>query len=580
MAKGIYVGADNFTKRTLPSGYTQVEYIQSTGTQYINTGFNPKYNTRILMEASGLVTGSTGQWLFGARNGTNSTTANQFCLYRTPNQTFRADYFGTNTTLSLTDASGRTVYERNANVVNCHGLTVVNTAVTSGTVSIPLYILTLNNNGTAHANGAQVKLYSCKIYDGVTLVRDFVPCTNSSGTVGLYDLAGGSFYTNAGTGSFTVGDTYKTGVARKVKNVYVGIDNLARRVKKVYVGVGGVARLSYNADPLAYYGTATALSAGRARMGATTIGNYALFAGGDASTSLYFTNVDAYNTSLTRSTPTSALSAAKSSLAAASIGNYAIFAGGYNGTSTFSTVESYDTSLTKTSVKYALKAHQEGLQATTIGSYALFGGGAAGTTYSTNMCAYNASLTQSSVTALSSCMYYGAATTVGDYALFGGGYKGSYNAVVNAYNASLTRSIPTALSSARRFIMATTVNGQALFAGGESGDVIYDTIDVYNTSLTRSTPVTLSTALYRGDATTVGDCAIVAGGYGNGDYLAVANIFDKNLTRGVATPLSLGRYSLSALNVGNYALFAGGYRKDADGTKTYADIVDVYVAAS
>ena len=52
------------------------------------------------------------------------------------------------------------------------------------------------------------------------------------------------------------------GVARKVKNIYIGINGVARRVKKAYIGVGGVARCFYSTD-LAYYGTATALSAAR-----------------------------------------------------------------------------------------------------------------------------------------------------------------------------------------------------------------------------------------------------------------------------------------------------------------------------
>ena len=42
MAKGIYYGVSNFTPRDLPSGYTQVEYIESSGTQYIDTGVTAK----------------------------------------------------------------------------------------------------------------------------------------------------------------------------------------------------------------------------------------------------------------------------------------------------------------------------------------------------------------------------------------------------------------------------------------------------------------------------------------------------------------------------------------------------------
>ena len=57
-------------------------------------------------------------------------------------------------------------------------------------------------------------------------------------------------------------------------------------------------------------------------------GSYALFGGGsNSSTYGASTVVDAYNASLTRSTPT-ALSVARTALGAAAIGNYALFAGG------------------------------------------------------------------------------------------------------------------------------------------------------------------------------------------------------------------------------------------------------------
>lgn len=54
-----------------------------------------------------------------------------------------------------------------------------------------------------------MKLYACQIYDNGTLVRDFYPCTNESGAVGLYDLVGKQFYSNAGTGAFVAGAEVK-----------------------------------------------------------------------------------------------------------------------------------------------------------------------------------------------------------------------------------------------------------------------------------------------------------------------------------------------------------------------------------
>ena len=90
---------------------------------------------------------------------------------------------------------------------------------------------------------------------------------------------------------------------------------------------------------LSYYGTATALSVARMYLAGASVGNYALFGGGTDDESM-FTTVDAYNTSLTRSTPT-ALSAGRAALAGASVGNYALFGGGYTG-SVSSVVDAYE----------------------------------------------------------------------------------------------------------------------------------------------------------------------------------------------------------------------------------------------
>lgn len=51
-----------------------------------------------------------------------------------------------------------------------------------------------------------MKLYSFKIYDNGTLIRDFIPCYRvADNEVGLYDIVNNQFYTNQGTGSFTKG---------------------------------------------------------------------------------------------------------------------------------------------------------------------------------------------------------------------------------------------------------------------------------------------------------------------------------------------------------------------------------------
>ena len=37
---------------SIPSGYKRLEYIKSSGTQYIDTGFKPNQNTRVVMDVT------------------------------------------------------------------------------------------------------------------------------------------------------------------------------------------------------------------------------------------------------------------------------------------------------------------------------------------------------------------------------------------------------------------------------------------------------------------------------------------------------------------------------------------------
>lgn len=237
MAKNGYIGVENT--------YRMVEYIESSRKQYIDTGFKPKYNTRVVMDAQGL--DKSAQWLFGTRDTNSSSSPNQFALYRSDSTSMRSDYFGSNASVDISDITVRTIYDKNGASASFYDKQIQNTVVSSGECSFPLYLFTTNNVGSAHANLATIKLYSCQIYDNGLLVRDYVPCVNGFGEAGLYDRVNGVFYRNAGSGAFAVGaetgEVLTGSVARKISKVYIGVDGVARKVKKAYIGdENGIAR--------------------------------------------------------------------------------------------------------------------------------------------------------------------------------------------------------------------------------------------------------------------------------------------------------------------------------------------------
>lgn len=183
----------------LPKGYTELVYIQSNGTQHINTRFNPNNNTRVVMDAQfvGATSQSTLYTPFGVRGGGyffelyKASASNwnlTFLWNKTYNQFFNIDY------------AARHTFEINKNTASVDGVSV---SYANGTfqMAYPLYLCADNNAGTVDAK-SPLNVYSCQIYDNGTLVRDYVPCLSDTDGVGLYDLVEGRFYGNAGTGVF------------------------------------------------------------------------------------------------------------------------------------------------------------------------------------------------------------------------------------------------------------------------------------------------------------------------------------------------------------------------------------------
>lgn len=190
----------------LPNGYTEVECVKSIGNQYFDTSFNPKGNTRVVMDYN-LIDGGAHPCLFGTWTASNS---GMFSVISLNKATIRY-YYGSANFDSSVNLIGRHVIDANGGIISVDNVQALSVSNSSFTSSNPLCLLdfgTMENDTTWQA---YAEIYSCQIYDNGTLVRDFVPCINPSGAVGLYDLVGAKFYGNAGTGSFTAGNAVSNG---------------------------------------------------------------------------------------------------------------------------------------------------------------------------------------------------------------------------------------------------------------------------------------------------------------------------------------------------------------------------------
>ena len=186
--------------------YCEVEYLESTGTQYIDTGIVAKSGLSSVLNFEYTALSGTASML-DARSGNN-----RFYLCHTgkPSTTFFFYYgYGSAVQSSMTPTVNTRYLVETSLAVGSQSMKVNGTTIASGSSSITynlganLYLFGMNYNTPQYLTSA--KLYRCKIIDGSTLVRDFIPVLDWNYVPCMYDKVTGQLFYNAGTGSFLYG---------------------------------------------------------------------------------------------------------------------------------------------------------------------------------------------------------------------------------------------------------------------------------------------------------------------------------------------------------------------------------------
>ena len=187
----------------LPAGYMELQYIESSGTQYIKTDFTPNQDSRVICKFQLLDPYTSIRGVFGVRDSASGTAAQQFILWNNGTSSFRTDYFGSQETLSSLSAQAQYTADKNRNVTTIGGQSATNPAA-SGQCTNNLVIFGVNNAGTVEYLSA-MRLYACQVYDNGALILNLVPCEDPDGDIGLYDLVSAQFMGNSGGGVFSAG---------------------------------------------------------------------------------------------------------------------------------------------------------------------------------------------------------------------------------------------------------------------------------------------------------------------------------------------------------------------------------------
>lgn len=218
----------------LPSGYSKIDYIEATGTQYFDTWFQPNQSSRVVLDFAPV--GTAFGCLFGARTSSNSgDSKNTFGMWIQNDKAYPHYGDGAYAQKPITiPAETRLTFDMNGATTTING-TSVSFSATTFSAGCNLTLFGMNTSGSVDSRRAVGRLYGAKIYDNGTLVRDFVPCKADGGELGLFDLVQSVFYGNAGTGTFTTGNKHKTlidGTGYEIKSGRVLIDGTGYSIQK------------------------------------------------------------------------------------------------------------------------------------------------------------------------------------------------------------------------------------------------------------------------------------------------------------------------------------------------------------
>jgi hypothetical protein len=180
--------------------YEELEYIESTGTQYIDTGLIMSTSMRIEMQYK-LLAIAVGQCIIGESvAGWNYYAAGLSGI---------ANRYGI-------DYGSTAIIRRDAATSDKVDTVITNTSLQNGAYTDTATRVLRNNDGTLcllhngsyPSDKASARIYCCKIYWNNILVRDFIPVKRTSDNeVCMYDKVSHTFITNAGTGTFIAGPT-------------------------------------------------------------------------------------------------------------------------------------------------------------------------------------------------------------------------------------------------------------------------------------------------------------------------------------------------------------------------------------
>ena len=179
-----------------------VEYIESTGKQYIETGVIPDINTKISVTTA--VTATTEQFM-----GAIDKNMNRFHFSFYSAGLFRGCVGQNQIGMGSPDQLVHTFTIDAPNNTVSQDETSYSFVMRGLIPSVSIWLFGRSSDDKRYIRLIQIRIYSCQIYQNGILVSDLIPVrfTNESGVSegAMYDRVSGELFRNSGTGAFIIG---------------------------------------------------------------------------------------------------------------------------------------------------------------------------------------------------------------------------------------------------------------------------------------------------------------------------------------------------------------------------------------
>ena len=208
--------------KSFSDDYTEVEYLEATGSQYLDSNYIPNINT--IIKGKYLHSENSADTpLFGSRT---SSMTNSYTFWAHPSDhtitSYKSQMIFNDVAKTFSDGNlphGQiNAFYYSKSLFRLNGVEM-SVSTNSGSPELSLIIFGLRNGSSIDSRKFIGRIYEFNISENGTAVRDFVPCIrNSDNKPGMYDRANNVFYTNQGSGEF------KYGPLKSVPTTYHQID--------------------------------------------------------------------------------------------------------------------------------------------------------------------------------------------------------------------------------------------------------------------------------------------------------------------------------------------------------------------